>query len=290
MPTETVYGLGADATNPAAVTKIYAAKGRPAAHPLIVHFSNPDLINKWAAEVPEYAIDLAKAFWPGPMTLVLKRTELAGDFVTGGQDTVAIRVPGHPVALQLLREFEQLGGLGVAAPSANRFGKVSPTNAAAVHAELGEYLASNDLILEGGDSEVGIESTIIDCTTEKPKLLRLGAITAEMINKVTGLGVIRGGSTIRVSGSLASHYAPNAKVVLDQDVRPGDGLIALEMEPTPDSVIRLIAPADVESYAKQLYFALRQADALGLERVVAITPKGDGLAEAIRDRLERASF
>lgn len=290
MPTETVYGLGADATNPAAVTKIYAAKGRPADHPLIVHFSNPDLINKWAAEVPEYAIDLAKAFWPGPMTLVLKRTELAGDFVTGGQDTVAIRVPGHPVALQLLSEFERLGGLGVAAPSANRFGKVSPTNAAAVHAELGEYLASNDLILEGGDSEVGIESTIIDCTTEKPKLLRLGAITAEMINKVTGLEVIRGGSTIRVSGSLASHYAPNAKVVLDQDVRPGDGLIALAMEPTPDSVIRLIAPADVESYAKQLYFALRQADALGLERVVAITPKGDGLAEAIRDRLERASF
>lgn len=290
MPTETVYGLGADATSPAAVSKIYAAKGRPADHPLIVHFSNQELITRWAAGVPEYAKQLAKAFWPGPMSLVFKRTELAGDYVTGGQDTVALRVPSHPVALELLSEFEQLGGLGVAAPSANRFGKVSPTNATAVRAELGEYLSSKDLILEGGDSEVGIESTIIDCTTESPKLLRLGAITADMITQVTGLEVARGSSAIRVSGSLASHYAPNAKVVLDQAARPGDGFIALAAETTPDSAIRLIAPDDVEGYAQQLYFALRQADALGLERVVAITPKGDGLAEAIRDRLQRASF
>jgi L-threonylcarbamoyladenylate synthase len=290
MPTETVYGLAADATNPSAVARIYAVKGRPADHPLIVHFSDPKLINSWAAEVPDYATDLAKAFWPGPMTLVLSRTDLAGDFITGGQDTVAVRVPGHPVALKLLSEFEQLGGLGVAAPSANRFGKVSPTNAAAVHAELGEYLASNDLILEGRDSEVGIESTIIDCTSETPKLLRLGAITAEMITQATGLSVSRAPSTIRVSGSLASHYAPNAKVVLDQAVLPGEGLIALDSEPTPDSVIRLISPVDVQGYAQQLYFALRQADALGLRRVVAITPKGDGLAEAIRDRLQRASY
>lgn len=290
MPTETVYGLAADATNPDAVARIYAVKGRPADHPLIVHFSNSDLITKWAAEVPEYAKQLAKAFWPGPMSLVLKRTELAGNFITGGQDTVALRVPSHPVALKLLSEFEQLGGLGVAAPSANRFGKVSPTNATAVRAELGEYLSSEDVILEGGDSEVGIESTIIDCTTETPKLLRLGAITADMITQVTNREVARGGSNIRVSGSLASHYAPNARVVLDQVVSPGEGLIALASEPTPDSVIRLIAPVDVEGYAQQLYFALRQADALGLSRVVAITPKGEGLAEAIRDRLQRASF
>ncbi len=290
MPTETVYGLAADATNPSAVARIYAVKGRPADHPLIVHFSDPKLINSWAAEVPDYAMDLAKAFWPGPMTLVLRRTDLAGDFITGGQDTVAVRVPGHPVALKLLSEFEQLGGLGVAAPSANRFGKVSPTNSSAVQAELGDYLDAEDMILEGGDSEVGIESTIIDCTSESPKLLRLGAITAEMITQATGLSVSRAPSTIRVSGSLASHYAPNAKVVLDQVVLPGEGLIALESEPTPDSVIRLIAPVDVQGYAQQLYFALRQADALGLRRVVAITPKGDGLAEAIRDRLQRASY
>ncbi len=290
MPTETVYGLAADATNPSAVARIYAVKGRPADHPLIVHFSDPKLINSWAAEVPDYATDLAKAFWPGPMTLVLSRTDLAGDFITGGQDTVAVRVPGHPVALKLLSEFEQLGGLGVAAPSANRFGKVSPTNSSAVQAELGDYLDAEDMILEGGDSEVGIESTIIDCTSESPKLLRLGAITAEMITQATGLSVSRAPSTIRVSGSLASHYAPNAKVVLDQVVLPGEGLIALESEPTPDSVIRLIAPVDVQGYAQQLYFALRQADALGLRRVVAITPKGDGLAEAIRDRLQRASY
>ncbi len=290
MPTETVYGLAADATNPSAVARIYAVKGRPADHPLIVHFSDPKLINSWAAEVPDYATDLAKAFWPGPMTLVLSRTDLAGDFITGGQDTVAVRVPRHPVALKLLSEFEQLGGLGVAAPSANRFGKVSPTNSSAVQAELGDYLDAEDMILEGGDSEVGIESTIIDCTSETPKLLRLGAITAEMITQATGLSVSRAPSTIRVSGSLASHYAPNAKVVLDQAVLPGEGLIALESEPTPDSVIRLIAPVDVQGYAQQLYFALRQADALGLRRVVAITPKGDGLAEAIRDRLQRASY
>lgn len=290
MPTETVYGLAADATNPSAVARIYAVKGRPADHPLIVHFSDPKLINSWAAEVPDYATDLAKAFWPGPMTLVLSRTDLAGDFITGGQDTVAVRVPRHPVALKLLSEFEQLGGLGVAAPSANRFGKVSPTNSSAVRAELGDYLDAEDMILEGGDSEVGIESTIIDCTSETPKLLRLGAITAEMITQATGLSVSRAPSTIRVSGSLASHYAPNAKVVLDQAVLPGEGLIALESEPTPDSVIRLIAPVDVQGYAQQLYFALRQADALGLRRVVAITPKGDGLAEAIRDRLQRASY
>ncbi len=290
MPTETVYGLAADATNPSAVARIYAVKGRPADHPLIVHFSDPKLINSWAAEVPDYAMDLAKAFWPGPMTLVLRRTDLAGDFITGGQDTVAVRVPRHPVALKLLSEFEQLGGLGVAAPSANRFGKVSPTNSSAVRAELGDYLDAEDMILEGGDSEVGIESTIIDCTSESPKLLRLGAITAEMITQATGLSVSRAPSTIRVSGSLASHYAPNAKVVLDQAVLPGEGLIALESEPTPDSVIRLIAPVDVQGYAQQLYFALRQADALGLRRVVAITPKGDGLAEAIRDRLQRASY
>ena len=164
FPTETVYGLGADATNEKAVSRIYEVKGRPTDHPLIVHISSMELLDKWASEIPEYAIKLAGAFWPGPMTLVLKRTDLAKDFITGGQDTVAIRVPFHTLANQLLKEFESLGGDGVAAPSANRFGKVSPTNSQAVEEELDNFLLENDQILDGGQSQIGIESTIIDCT------------------------------------------------------------------------------------------------------------------------------
>lgn len=289
IPTETVYGLGADACNPSAVAKIYAAKGRPADHPLIVHFSNPALLSSWTTEIPDYALKLSRAFWPGPMSLVLKRTSLAGDFVTGGQDTVAVRVPSHPVARAVLAEFEKLGGLGVAAPSANRFGKVSPTNAAAVEQELLGHLSTDDLILEGGDSEVGIESTIIDCTGELPKVLRPGAITVEMISEVTGLEVSKGPTKIRVSGSLDSHYAPKAKVVLDAEPAAGDGFIASANVPTPTGVIRLLEPKDDQEYARGLYLALRQADALGLAKVVAISPTGAGIAEAIRDRLSRAS-
>lgn len=220
---------------------------------------------------------------------MLKRTSLAGDFVTGGQDTVAVRVPSHPVARAVLAEFEKLGGLGVAAPSANRFGKVSPTNAAAVEQELLGHLSTDDLILEGGDSEVGIESTIIDCTGELPKVLRPGAITVEMISEVTGLEVSKGPTKIRVSGSLDSHYAPKAKVVLDAEPAAGDGFIASANVPTPNGVIRLLEPRDDQEYARGLYLALRQADALGLAKVVAISPTGAGIAEAIRDRLSRAS-
>jgi L-threonylcarbamoyladenylate synthase len=287
--TETVYGLGADASNAAAVARIYETKGRPADHPLIVHVSDAKQLDVWALEVPDYARKLAADFWPGAMTLVLKRSQAAKDFVTGGQDTVGVRVPSHAVALELLREFEQLGGLGVAAPSANRFGKVSPTTAQAVEEELGRYLAEQDLILEGGASEVGIESTIIDCTTARPRILRLGAITEQMIEQSTGLQVSNEQSEIRVSGSLESHYSPNAKLVLNDEAHNGDGFIALSAHESPAGAIRLCSPETTEEYAQQLYAALRRADELNLSRVVAITPTGDELSLAIADRLLRAS-
>lgn len=289
LPTETVYGLAADATNPEAVARIYSVKGRPSDHPLIVHVSNVELLDRWAAEIPSYARLLANNFWPGPMTLVLKRSDLAKDFITGAQDTVALRIPGHAKALEILSAFEALGGLGVAAPSANRFGRVSPTTAQAVACELSEYLGDSDLIVDGGESEVGLESTIIDCTGEHPRVLRPGAVTIEMIEQATGLEVVESGSNIRVSGSLKSHYAPEAKVVLDGTASVGDGLIALSEVPTPAGVVRLAAPETLAEYARELYAALREADAKGLSRVIAITPQGEGLAVAIRDRLVRAA-
>ena len=287
--TETVYGLGADATNSEAVAKIFAAKGRPKDHPLIVHVSSVEAALQWVDEVPDYVGKLTEEFWPGPMTLILKRSALASDDITGGQDTVGVRVPSHPVAQELLKAFELLGGKGVVAPSANRFGKVSPTTSEAVRQELEQYLSADDLILDGGQSSVGIESTIIDCTSDLPQILRLGAITASMISAATGLQLKNDASEIRVSGSLGSHYAPNAKLVLNQDAEVGDGLIALQSFQTPNGVIRLAAPATTEEYANQLYLALRKADDLGLSRVVAITPDGDELSEAINDRLMRAS-
>ena len=189
FPTETVYGLGADACSAEAIAKIYSAKGRPADHPLIVHVASIAALGEWASDVPHYAIALARDFWPGPMTLIVRRSELAQDYVTGGQDTVGIRVPNHPVALALLEAFHHLGGRGIAAPSANRFGSVSPTNAQAVVVELGEYLTGQDQILDGGPCEVGLESTIIDCTGDAPKILRPGAITEEMINQSANLNM-----------------------------------------------------------------------------------------------------
>jgi L-threonylcarbamoyladenylate synthase len=292
FPTETVYGLGADAQNAEAVARIYSVKGRPADHPLIVHIDSLDRMGDWSSDIPDYAIKLARDYWPGPMTLVLKRSDIAKDFITGGQETVGLRVPAHPLALGLLAAFVKEGGLGIAAPSANRFGAVSPTTADAVQEELEEYLADSDLILDGGPSLVGVESTIIDCTSDAPKILRLGAVTKEMIEETTGLrvGELSGEKpTIRVSGSLESHYSPKAKVLLDVIAEPGDGLIAPDQIPTPNGVIRLMAPSSIEQYARELYGALRLADHKGLEIVVALQPGGDGLAAAIRDRLQRAA-
>ena len=289
FPTETVYGLGADATNPAAVARIYKTKGRPADHPLIVHLADMQDISDWATEIPDYAIDLARAFWPGPMTLILPRTGLAADFITGGQATVGVRVPDHAIAIALLSAFKKLGGKGLAAPSANRFGHVSPTTASAVKEELGDFLAANDLILDGGPSFVGVESTIIDCTADTPRILRPGAITTEMIEKVTGLIINERDDVIRVSGSLENHYAPSALILLDGHPRPGDGYIALKSYPTPEGAIRLAAPIDNEDFARQLYGALREADAQEIDLVVIVQPEGSDIAVAIRDRLQRAS-
>ena len=298
FPTETVYGLGADACNAAAVARIYSVKGRPADHPLIVHVASMDLLGDWAADVPAYAIALARDYWPGPMTLVVTRSELAEDFITGGQDTVGVRVPNHPVALGLLEAFAKAGGKGVAAPSANRFGNVSPTTAQAVSDELSDYLGMSDVILDGGACAVGVESTIIDCTGERPRILRPGAITIEMIEEVTELKVSNSldkksddfkQEGIRVSGSLENHYAPKAKVFLDQKPVDGSGFIALESINTPDGVIRLAAPESVQEFARVLYSALREGDHQGLSSIYIDQPSGDGLAIAIRDRLSRSA-
>jgi L-threonylcarbamoyladenylate synthase len=292
FPTETVYGLGADACNADAVARIYSVKGRPADHPLIVHVASMDGLGDWADDVPAYAISLARDFWPGPMTLVVKRSGLAGDFVTGGQDTIGVRVPDHAIALGLLEAFERAGGKGIAAPSANRFGNVSPTTAQAVSDELGDYLADGDQILDGGACDVGVESTIIDCTGNVPKILRPGAITAQMITESTGLevvGVVEE-SSIRVSGSLEAHYAPAATVVLDQSPVAGQGFIAMADIVAGDGVVRLAAPKTHEEFARVLYSALRAGDEQGLETVVVAQPTGDGIAIAIRDRLKRAAF
>jgi L-threonylcarbamoyladenylate synthase len=298
FPTETVYGLGADACNANAVARIYAVKGRPADHPLIVHIASMSGLGDWADDVPEYAIALARDYWPGPMTLVVRRSGLAADFVTGGQDTVGVRVPNHPVALGLLEAFARAGGKGVAAPSANRFGKVSPTTAQAVSDELGDYLAAGDQILDGGACDVGVESTIIDCTGDVPKVLRPGAITAQMIADSTGQEVVGQTSdgeavdtqVIRVSGSLEAHYAPAATVVLDQTPVAGQGFIAMADVVAVDGVVRLAAPTTHEEFAQVLYSALRAADERGLKTVVVQQPTGDGISVAIRDRLKRAAF
>jgi L-threonylcarbamoyladenylate synthase len=289
FPTETVYGLGADAEDETAVARIYETKGRPADHPLIVHIASKAQMSDWAKAVPDYAQALADAYWPGPMTLILERSQLAKDFVTGSQDSVGLRVANHPVALELLNEFTKLGGKGVAAPSANRFGKVSPTTAQAVSDELGEFLEPDDLILDGGSSEVGIESTIIDCRGAAPKILRPGWVTAEMIEKATGLDLDESESNLRVSGALENHYAPKARVVLDEPAASGDGFIAMSDVETPEGVVRLASPKTLDEYARVLYQALREADGQALKRVVIWQPIGNGIAIAIRDRLRRAS-
>ncbi len=295
FPTETVYGLGADAQNKDAVTKIYQVKGRPVGHPIIVHISSLANLDKWARDIPEYAVNLARAFWPGPMTLILSRTNLAKDFITGCQDNVGIRIPSHTVALALLKEFEDQGGLGVAAPSANRFGAVSPTSATAVEIELADYLSENDQILDGGPCLVGVESTIINCTQNKPSILRPGAVTKEMIEGTLGVTIDLNDSNsesrqIKAAGLLESHYAPNAKVFLTGSPTLGDGFIALNSYETPAGAIRIAAPKSNEEYAQVLYEAFRLADIKGLSRVFVIPPTGGGIAVAINDRLSKSAF
>jgi L-threonylcarbamoyladenylate synthase len=291
FPTETVYGLGADASNEKAVGRIYSVKGRPTNHPLIVHISSINQLDTWAREIPDYARKLAQEFWPGPMTLILKNGDLPRSFVTGGQDSIGLRVPDNTAALALISSFEQLGGKGIAAPSANRFGAVSPTSTQAVVDELSKFLGKMDLILGDGDCEVGVESSIIDCTKEYPIVIRPGSITIEMIENLLGpnLKLDNKISEIRTSGQKGSHYSPRAKVVISNHADPGDGFIALANTPTPKGAIRLASPNSNEEYAKVIYKALRLGDQQGLRKIVVLQPNGDGLAVAIRDRLVKAA-
>ena len=288
FPTETVYGLGADALNPGGVKRIYQVKNRPTDHPLIVHISSILKMTNWATKIPDYAYDLARDFWPGPLTLILKRSELAADFVTGSQDTVAIRVPAHPVALGLLIEFESLGGLGIAAPSANKFGALSPTNALDVKEEIGDLLGQDDLILVEAQCSIGIESTIIDCTHKKPLILRPGVVTEELVEGTLGYKLSsQVKSKIRAPGNLQNHYSPKTKVTVNSNPKKDEGFIALSNITTPNDAIRLAAPENTKSYANQLYAALRKADHLNLKFVSIVPPEGDGIAVAIRDRIDK---
>jgi L-threonylcarbamoyladenylate synthase len=295
LPTETVYGLAANAEDELAVRRIFAIKGRPATHPLIVHLPGAEAMPAWARHVPEEARRLAAAFWPGPLTLVLPRTPRATDAVTGGQDTVALRVPAHPVALAVLRG---LAG-GVAAPSANRFGQVSPTTAEHVRQDLGDEV---ELILDGGPCTVGVESTIVDLSSGEPAILRPGGLPAEELERVLGRPVpLRTASTVRVSGSLASHYAPRAGVVL---VEPAEaaaraeslraqglqvGVLGPSSLALPRELPRFDIPTDPAGAARLLYLRLREADQQGLDVLVACLPAARGLGLAVRDRLARAA-
>jgi L-threonylcarbamoyladenylate synthase len=299
LPTETVYGLGARADLPHAIARVYAAKGRPADHPLIVHIRDAAELGAWAGVVPDYARALARAFWPGPLTLVLPRSTRAGDFVTGGQNTVAVRVPAHPLMRTVLDRLAGFAGdpaVGVAAPSANRFGRVSPTTAGHVEVELGLLLGPDDVLLDGGPSEVGVESTIVDCTGDRPVVLRPGRVSAADVEQATGVAVGTS-SSVRAPGTLASHYAPAAAVRLvgaDQVTQAEGadatvGLLALSEVGTPPGIVRLSAPATAEDYARVLYAALREADALGLRSVLVVPPPADGIGAAVIDRLQRAA-
>ena len=294
LPTETVYGLGADADNKVAVARIFTAKNRPANHPVIVHISDQEQVSSWAAQIPEYAKDLATAFWPGPMTLVLKRLPRAGDYLTGGQDTIALRVPQHPVFRQVLVALAQEKNdpaAGIAAPSANRFGNVSPTSLAHAVEELKDYLDQDDLALDGAGSRIGVESTIIDATGPEPIILRHGGVTAEDIETIIHLSGNE--SHVRAPGTLASHYTPKKQLVLTTEYElrnfQGGALIAMQDIETPVGFKRIASPENADQYAHILYSALREADKSSKGVIYAIPPTGGGIAAAIRDRLNRAA-
>jgi L-threonylcarbamoyladenylate synthase len=297
IPTETVYGLAANALDETAVARVFAAKERPADHPLIVHVASASDVSEWITELPKWAVDLTNAVWPGPLTIVGPRTPLASNSVTGNQDTVAVRVPSHHIAQELLKQLKAQGVKGLVAPSANRFGHVSPTSAAHVSADLGEYLdAHEDLILDGGNCQVGVESTIVLATGTQPVILRPGAVTASDIKRITGVEVSKETTNApRVSGALDSHYSPTAQVILITDaseveLESNAGFLALAQTPTPAGLTRLATPATIEDFAHELYSSLRAGDDLKLKAIYVVSPSGDGLAQAINDRLQRAAF
>ena len=281
LPTETVYGLAALASRPKAIAKIFQVKARPTNHPLILHLANYRQLEKWARNIPAYVEVLCDNFWPGPLTVVLQRTERVCDAITGARETVAIRVPNNQVALTLLKKLDD----GLVAPSANRFGKVSPTSAKHVVDDLGDEVA---LVLDGGNSEIGVESTILDCTRSMPQILRLGKITKDELESVAKISIALSDGESRASGMLEKHYAPNCRVELVEtaaDAKRRQSELVAENQ----KVQILDFLGDVVSYANQLYARLRQADQSGIDVVIAVIPINVGLGEAIRDRLTKAS-
>ena len=291
FPTETVYGLGADASSETALKKLYAVKRRPADHPVIVHFASAEDAFGWAREVPGAARRLAARFWPGPLTLILKRAPQVGDFVTGGQDTIGLRVPSHPVAQALLKSF----GSGVAAPSANRFGRVSPTSAAHVREDLGNEV---DAVLEGGESEVGIESTIVDLSRGRAVLLRPGAISQADLEQTLGEALsLPDAGAPRASGTLERHYAPQTPMrlvpahALDAEIARAGGRVAVLAFSRPDARAArwLRMPRDAAGYARRLYAALRELDRSGCAQILVEQPPEEAEWLALRDRLKRAA-
>jgi L-threonylcarbamoyladenylate synthase len=306
FPTETVYGLGADAANPQAVAKIFAAKGRPADHPLIVHIPDASHLDRWARDIPESARQLAEKFWPGPLTLILKRQPGVADIITGGQDTVGLRVPGHPVALALLKAFAEKGSGGIAAPSANKFGRISPTTAQHVRDDLGDAVA---MVLDGGPCQVGIESTIVDLTGKRAVLLRPGMLSATDIGRVLGRNPLSPDDPLappdlvknRASGTLEAHYAPQTPLILMPDdslpialrnaIVQKERVAVLATHPAPfelPGVLWRLAPAEPAGFAHDLYANLRELDALGVDRIYVQKPVGQPWL-AVLDRLKRAA-
>ncbi len=292
FPTETVYGLGADARNRAAVERIFVAKGRPAEHPLIVHLPSADHLSEWARDVPEHARTLAARFWPGPLTIIVKKRDDVLDVVTGSQESVGLRVPDHPLAVELLLRF----GGGIAAPSANRFGSVSPTRAEHVASELGDAV---DLILDGGPCRVGVESTILDLSGSEPRILRPGGVTREAIEEAIGTPVATGSTQgVRAPGTLASHYSPRAQVravaperLIDEATRAraaNEHCVVLSPHPIP-GVPTIELSDESDERARTLYSALREVDARGFEVAIVALPPEHGIDTAVADRLRRAS-
>lgn len=277
MPTETVYGLAADATDPEAIARIFAAKGRPVDHPLIVHLADPSDLDRWAPGASPDAQTLAAMCWPGPLTLIVPRSELLPAAVAGGRDTVGVRVPAHPMARELIRS----AGVPLAAPSANRFGAVSPTTAEHVRRDLGDAV---DVVVDGGACPIGVESTIVDTTVDPVQILRTGAITAEQVGAVLHADVGGASGPTRASGMLASHYAPRCQIRL---VDSADDAAALAAG-TPRSRILDLTP-DVARYARDLYAELRRADDDAVGTLIAVLPEAAGLGHAVRDRLTKAA-
>jgi L-threonylcarbamoyladenylate synthase len=300
FPTETVYGLGADASNPAAVARMFSAKGRPADHPVIVHLGHPGQVAHWARDVPDVAGRLIEGFWPGPLTLVLRRASVVGDYLTGGQDTIGLRMPSHPVALELLREF---GGaeaerhrVGLAAPSANKFGRISPTTAEHVRNDLGDEV---DLVLDGGSCDVGIESTILDLSRGRAVLLRPGRISAEQLTAALGSSPAAPDALApRAPGTLESHYAPHQPLRLVTSegwsqalhkASPRRAVLALSPRPARDaSMMWIDAPRQSQDYARDLYANLRALDVSGCDEILVEAPPATADWIAVRDRLDRA--